>query len=63
MTDQQRKEQLDKLVTEMKSYRNAMEAKDPSLARGVYSDVELKWLCGDCPYLEECEQMRAAGAA
>jgi hypothetical protein len=63
MTEQQRKQQLDKLVTEIRSLQNAITAKDPSLARSVYLDKELKWLCEDCPYVKECEQMRAAGAA
>ena len=34
MTEQQRKDQLEKLVREITSLQNAMKAKDPSLARG-----------------------------
>jgi len=63
MTEQQRKDQLEKLVREIGSLRNAMKANDPSLARGVYLDKDLKWLCEDCPYVKECEKIRAAGAA
>ena len=37
MTEQQRKDQLEKLVREITSLQNAMKAKDPSLARGVHS--------------------------
>jgi hypothetical protein len=43
--------------------QTAMKTEDPSLARGVYLDKDLKWLCEDCPYLNECEKIRAAGAA
>ncbi|MDQ6863015.1 MAG: Dna2/Cas4 domain-containing protein [Thermoproteota archaeon] len=63
MTEQQRKDQLEKLVREMTSLQNAMKAKDPSLARNVYLDKDLNWLCKECPYGKECETMRAAGAA
>lgn len=63
MTEQQRKEQLEKLVMEITSLQNAMKAKDPSLARNIYLDKELNWLCKECPYAKECETMRTAGAA
>jgi CRISPR/Cas system-associated exonuclease Cas4 (RecB family) len=63
MTEQQRKDQLEKLVREMISLQNAMRAKDPSIARGIYSDNDLNWLCKECPYAKECETMRATGAA
>ena|SRR5436309_2127497 len=63
MTEQQRTDQLEKLVREIGSMQTAMKAKDPSLARGVYSDTEMMWLCKECPYAKECETMRAAGAA
>ena len=63
MTEVERKEQLAKLVHEMKSLETAKITKDPAVARHVYLDTELKWLCKECPYLKECEQMRAAGAA
>jgi CRISPR/Cas system-associated exonuclease Cas4 (RecB family) len=63
MTEQQRKDQLEKLVREMISLQNAMRAKDPSIARGIYLDNDLNWLCKECPYAKECETMRATGAA
>jgi hypothetical protein len=63
MTEQERKNQLEKLVREISSLQNAMKTEDPSLARGVYLDKDLKWLCEDCPYLKECEKLRAAGGA
>jgi CRISPR/Cas system-associated exonuclease Cas4 (RecB family) len=64
MTEKERRGQIEKLVKEMKSYQNAMEAKDPSMARGVYSDKDLNWMCADCPYAQECgKKMQAVGAA
>jgi len=63
MTEQQRKDQLEKLVREIISLQNAMKAKDRSLARGVYQDKDLNWLCKECPYTKKCETMRTAGAA
>jgi len=63
MTEQQRKDQLEKLVVEITSLQNAMKAKDPSLARHVYLDKDLNWLCKECPYAKECDSMRAGAAA
>lgn len=63
MTEQERHSQLEKLVRETRSLQKAIQAKDPSLARGVYSDSEMNWLCKECPYAKECEKIRAAGAA
>lgn len=63
MNEQQRVEQLEKLVKETRSLQNARKAKDPSLARHVYSDTELNWLCRECPYAKECEKIRAAASA
>ena len=63
MNDHQRVEQLEKLVKETRSLQNARKAKDPSLARHVYSDRELNWLCRECPYVKECEKIRAAASA
>ncbi len=63
MTEEQRRDQLEKLAREIKALAYAMENKDPSLARGVYSDEGLSWMCEDCPYTKECMQMRKAGAA
>jgi hypothetical protein len=63
MTEQQMKEQLEKLVIEIQSLKFAMENNDPSLVRGVYSDEGLNWMCNDCPYAKECIEMRTAGAA
>jgi len=34
--------------------------KDPSLARGVFSDKNMNWLCKDCPYVRSCENIERA---
>jgi hypothetical protein len=58
MNAEQRRDQLQKLEIEAKALRRAIEAKDPSLVRGVYDDNEMYWMCNRCPYLEKCKQMR-----
>jgi CRISPR/Cas system-associated exonuclease Cas4 (RecB family) len=63
MTAQERKEQLDKLVDEADSLKRAMEARDPSLARPVYNDPKLNWLCKECPYQVNCKRMQDAASA
>jgi CRISPR/Cas system-associated exonuclease Cas4 (RecB family) len=63
MNENQRNEQLKKLVREVTSLQRAIKEEDPSLARDVYSDKELNWLCRECPYATECERMRAAAVA
>jgi hypothetical protein len=65
MNENQQSEQLKKLVREIISLQSAIKEKDPSLARDVFSDRELNWLCRECPYAKECEKMRATveGAA
>jgi CRISPR/Cas system-associated exonuclease Cas4 (RecB family) len=57
MDQWERKEKLGKLVEEVTSIKSAIKAKDPSLARAIF-DTDLKWLCYDCPYLEQCKAMR-----
>jgi hypothetical protein len=58
MTEEERKEQLSKLVNETESLQAAKKMKDPSLARHIYYDKNVSWLCKDCPYSKECEKMR-----
>ncbi len=55
MTPDERKKQLSKLKREIKLLQAAINKKDPALARGVYSDKGLNWLCKDWPYLKKCE--------
>lgn len=63
MTEQERQIQLEKLVREITSLQNAIKVKDPSLARGVHLDEDLRWLCNDCPYIVECKKMRGTEEA
>jgi hypothetical protein len=69
MTAEERKKQLEKLESEANSLRNAIDAGDPSLVKGIYDDREIKWLCNNCPYLQKCIDLRknddaiAVGAA
>jgi CRISPR/Cas system-associated exonuclease Cas4 (RecB family) len=63
MNEKERKEQLDKLVEEADSLKKAKEARDPSLAKPVYADPVLNWLCRDCPYQVNCKKIQEAAAA
>jgi CRISPR/Cas system-associated exonuclease Cas4 (RecB family) len=60
MNTEERKLQLDKLEREAISLRKAIDSRDPSLARGIYNDDEMKWLCNSCPYLDKCKTIRAS---
>ena len=62
MTVQERKDQLDKLVKEATSLRRALEKRDPSLAKPVYDDPLLNWLCKSCLYQVTCKRMQNAVA-
>jgi CRISPR/Cas system-associated exonuclease Cas4 (RecB family) len=65
MNAQERRNQREKLVTEIDSLKRAMEKRDPSIARSVEKDPSLNWLCKDCPYLTDCKKIQQAvvGAA
>jgi CRISPR/Cas system-associated exonuclease Cas4 (RecB family) len=63
MSAQERKNQLDKLVDEAGSLKRALDARDPSLAKPVYDDPSLNWLCKDCPYQMNCKRIQEAAAA
>lgn len=58
MTDQERMDQLEKLEREAEILRKAIDSKDPSLARGVYDDPDMLWMCDKCPYLDKCIPIR-----
>jgi len=55
MNDLERENQRKKLLREIGSLQLAADMKDPSLARGVFSDKNMNWLCKDCPYVKSCE--------
>jgi hypothetical protein len=55
-------------VEEADSLKRAMEAKealpkDPSLAKPVYADPKLNWLCKDCVYQIKCKRIQEAVSA
>jgi hypothetical protein len=58
MTEEQRKEQLEKLESNAKSLQNAIDTRDPSIANAIYEDDEMRWMCNKCPYLQECITVR-----
>ena len=58
MTQIELDEERYNLVKEMKAIKTAIKAKDPSLAKGIWADEDLNWLCKSCPYAVECEKMR-----
>jgi len=60
MTETERQQQLLKLEQETNSLQQAISMKDPKLARGVFSDTGMNWLCKDCPYVKSCERIQNA---
>jgi CRISPR/Cas system-associated exonuclease Cas4 (RecB family) len=58
MTNKERMDQLEKLEHESEVLRKAIDSKDPSLARGIYNDPDMSWMCNKCPYLEKCISIR-----
>jgi CRISPR/Cas system-associated exonuclease Cas4 (RecB family) len=60
MTETERQHQLQKLEQEIKSLQHAISMQDPALARGVFSDTGMNWLCKDCPYAKSCERIQNA---
>ena len=58
MNAQERRNQREKLVTEITSLKRAIEKGDPSMARSVEKDHSLNWLCKDCPYLTDCKKIQ-----
>lgn len=58
MTKQERKDQLELMLSKLSNLEVGVEAGQPVLTDGVYDNPALKWLCKDCPYREPCEQMR-----
>jgi CRISPR/Cas system-associated exonuclease Cas4 (RecB family) len=57
MSKEERESQRKKLLKEIRSLQLAISIKDPSIARGVFSDKEMNWLCKDCPYVKGCEKI------
>lgn len=58
MTEQERKDKLELMLSRLENIETAVRLEEPAAADAVYNNPKLKWLCYDCPYLQECEQMR-----
>jgi hypothetical protein len=58
MSQHERREKLGQLVQEVTTLKNAIKTKDPSIARAIYDNKNLNWLCKECKYVKECEGMR-----
>lgn len=58
MTKDEHKEHLETMLGKLQNLKEGVEAAQPALTDGVWNNPKLKWLCYDCPYLQECEQMR-----
>lgn len=63
MTEEQKKRQLMKLEEDATSFLNAKNSKDPRIAKHVFFDGNLNWLCHKkknnewCPYYWKCMTM------
>jgi CRISPR/Cas system-associated exonuclease Cas4 (RecB family) len=58
LTAEDRRKELEELESKTKVLQNAIDKGDPSLAPGIYDDIELKWLCNKCAYRERCLSTR-----
>jgi PD-(D/E)XK nuclease superfamily len=58
MTAEERKKELEELKSEADSLQNAIDAGDPSSAKGIYDDSEMSWMCNKCKYLQKCQSTR-----
>lgn len=58
MNSDQRREQLTKLESQADLLHKAIEERDPSIAKCIYDDDDLNWMCYKCQYLQRCKEMR-----
>jgi len=54
MTEEEINTEKQKLILDKEFYLEALEKKDPMIARGVVDNKEMDWLCKSCPHLEKC---------
>lgn len=54
MNDEEAKDLLQALLMDKELYLEALEKKDPMIARGVVNNKEMDWLCKNCPHLKAC---------
>ncbi len=60
MTKEERKEMLEKMVTDAFHLQMNIDQKTPENTRHVFFDETKKWKCQYCKYNQECTQMRNA---
>jgi hypothetical protein len=58
MTEEDRRKELKELEYKGQVLRTAIDKGDPSLAPGIYDDIELNWMCNKCPYTQKCLSTR-----
>ena len=58
MSAEERKKTLEELKSEADSLQDAIDVGDPSLAKGIYNDGNMEWMCNRCQYLEKCKAIR-----
>jgi|SRR5215207_1816992 len=58
MNAEQRRRVLEELESEACFLQKAIDARDPSLAKGIYHDKDINWMCNKCPYSQRCQSMR-----
>jgi len=58
MTKAQREQTLAKLTADAILLKQAIERKDPNIARHIAYEEEYNWQCRYCPYAKECEALR-----
>jgi CRISPR/Cas system-associated exonuclease Cas4 (RecB family) len=58
MNEKERRRELEELRSEAQSLQKAIDASDPSLARSIYEDREINWMCNKCMWKQKCESMR-----
>jgi hypothetical protein len=46
---------LKTMEKEADDIQKSLSLQDPSIVKGVAEDIELKWMCNKCPYLEKCK--------
>jgi CRISPR/Cas system-associated exonuclease Cas4 (RecB family) len=54
MNAEERKAVLQELKSEAQLLRNAIDAADPFLVKGIDNDRDMNWMCRKCPYVQKC---------
>jgi hypothetical protein len=60
MPFEMRREHLLGLIKERRMIDLALQNKNPALAKHIAMDEELNFMCNNCPYLDQCQDLRRA---